>query len=373
MPLIRMVLGGLAVVAVLLMMESLYFGTVLRKESERTLGLGYYGLPAAQRAAYRRGLRWKALVLRPFLGLIGLLTKLDFRQATFVFRGVGGPHGTTSPASFARGADWQPRPSDIVVATQMKCGTTWMQHLVYQVLTRGGGNLVESGQALYAVSPWLEGLRSVSMDQAPLVGDERPSRIVKTHFPASLCPWSPDARYIYVARHPLSCFASTVDFVAGNAGTMAPPIATFERWFRDPALMWWGTWPDHVKGWWDRAAAHDNVLFVFFEDMKADLPAVTRRVAAFLGTRPLSETELAETVRKCSFAYMQANQAAFEMHPPQLLQVDAEMFVKGSADRYQDVPEDVRGRLAAWVAAEMEGSSFPLAARYPDVVRGSAA
>ncbi len=353
--------------AVLLMMSSLYFGVVLRRESERTLGLGYYGLSAAERAAYRRRLRLHAFLLRPFLFLVGSFSKLDFRQATFRFRGVGGPHGTTSPASFARGAEYQPRAEDVFVATQMKCGTTWMQHLVYQILTRGRGDLVATGRALYAVSPWLEGLRSVSLDGAPLIGTERPSRIIKTHFPAALCPWTDTARYIYVARHPISCFASSVDFVAGNAGALAPAIPVFEAWYRNPELMWWGTWPDHVKGWWDLAQAHDNVLFVFFEDMKQDLSVVARRAAEFLGIAPLTEAELGEVVRQCRFTYMQANQASFEMHPPQLLQVDAEMFVKGSADRYQDVPREVRQRLSAWVADEMKDTAFPLAARYPDV------
>ena len=359
-------LGGAGTAAVFLMIESLYFGTLLRRESERTLGLGYFGLSADQRAAYRRRLRLHAQLLRPFLRLIGSFSKLDFKQATFRFRGVGGPRGSCSPASFARGADYRPDSSDVIVATQMKCGTTWMQHLVYQILMRGRGDLVETGTALYAVSPWLEGLRSVSVEDAPLIGAERPSRIIKTHFPAALCPWTAQARYIYVARHPVSCFASCVDFVAGNAGVFAPPLAVLETWFRSD-LMWWGTWPDHVKGWWDLAAAHDNVLVLFFEDMKHDLAAVTRRVAEFLGVAPLTDAEVAEVTRKCGFDYMQANQVSFEMHPPQLLQVGAEMFVKGTADRYQDVPDEVRVRVAARVAAEMVSSSFPLGARYPDV------
>lgn len=359
-------LGGVGTAAVFLMIESLYFGTLLRRESERTLGLGYFGLSADQRAAYRRRLRLHALLLRPFLRLIGSFSKLDFKQATFRFRGVGGPHGSCSPNSFARGADYRPGSDDIIVATQMKCGTTWMQHLVYQILTRGRGDLVETGTALYAVSPWLEGLRSVSLEDAPLIGTERPSRIIKTHFPAALCPWTAQARYIYVARHPVSCFASCVDFVAGNAGVFAPPLAAVETWFRSD-LMWWGTWPDHVNGWSDLAAAHDNVLFLFFEDMKRDLAAVTRRVAEFLGVAPLTDAEVAEVTRKCGFDYMQANQASFEMHPPQLLQVGAEMFVKGTADRYQDVPDEVRARVGAWVVAKMASSSFPLGARYPDV------
>ena len=58
----------------------------------------------------------------------------------------------------------------------------------------------------------------------------------------------------------------------------------------------------------------------------------------------------------------------FEMHPPHVLQTNAELFVSGSADRYKNVPADVRARVASWAAQEMASSDFPLAAKYPDVV-----
>ena len=70
----------------------------------------------------------------------------------------------------------------------MKCGTTWMQHVVYEVLLRGKGNLVGSGTAMYAVSPWIEAIKSVPVEQAPVVGSERPSRIIKTHLPGRAVP-----------------------------------------------------------------------------------------------------------------------------------------------------------------------------------------
>jgi hypothetical protein len=64
---------------------------------------------------------------------------------------------------------------------------------------------------------------------------------------------------------------------------------------------------------------------------------------------------------------MQEHQDAFEMHPPHILQTNAELFVRGSADRHLDVPADARERIRAWAAAEMAGSGFPLAEAYPDV------
>lgn len=345
-----------------------YLAMVLKWEDEETVGLGYYGRSLAERNAFKDRLRAHARRLRPILALNSRLAKLDFARARIQYRGISAPTGSCSEESFARAAAYAPRPDDVFVVTQMKCGTTWMQHVVYEVLRRGEGDLIATGTAMYAISPWIEGRRSVPVDQAPMVGTERPSRIIKTHLPASLCPFSAEARYIYVARHPVSCFASCIDFVDTNVGGMAPDIPAFERWYTSPDLMWWGTWTDHVKGWWERSQQSPNVLFVYFEDMKKDLARIVRQVAAFLGMAPLSEAEVAAVVRKCSFAYMQEHQDAFEMHPPHILQTNAELFVSGSADRYKHVPVDVRERIAQWVVMEMAGSSFPLGQAYPDVL-----
>ena len=112
---------------------------------------------------------------------------------------------------------------------------------------------------------------------------------------------------------------------------------------------------------------------VFFEDMKKDLASTVRQVADFLGVAPLSDSELANVVHKCSFAYMQEHQDNFEMHPPHILQTNAELFVSGTADRYKNVPAGVRAQVAAWVLEEMEGSSFPLLDRYGDLVEQAGA
>jgi hypothetical protein len=363
--------AGAAGLAAVWLVQTVHLAVVLRWEQERTRGLAYYGLPPDGRAAFRRRLRLHARLLRPVLALTARLSKFSFARASFRHAGLAGPRGSTSPESFAAAMAFLPGPADVVVATQMKCGTTWMQHVVYEVLQRGRGDIVGSGATMYAVSPWLEGLRSVPVADAPLVGADRPSRIIKTHLPASHCPRGAEARFVYVARHPVSCFASCADFIATSAGRMAPSLDAVEEWFRSPEAMWWGTWPDHVAGWWDRAQQDGNVLFVHFEEMKGDLAGVAARVAGFLGVPPLDADEMAAVVEKCGFAYMQRHQHAFEMNPPHLLQTDAELFVRGSADRHRDVPPDVRARIAAWCAGALAGRAFPLGTAYPDVLHSA--
>jgi len=357
---------ALGLVLAFFFIEFVALAVELVGEDRKTTGLGYYGMPPAERARYRAALRRKAKLLSPILAVLAPLSKFSFLKTSFRHHGIAGPRGTCSAETFARAEAYRPTAEDIFVATQMKCGTTWMLHLVYQVLRRGAGDLVESGTALHAVCPWIEGRKTVSLEDAPLVGAEPPARIIKTHFPASHCPWAAEARYIYVVRHPVSCFASCADFIRENAGRMAPPLELIEQWFRSEQWMWWGTWPDHVLGWWQWSQQRDNVLFVRFEDMKRDLAAVTREVTRFLRRPPLSEAELAQVVHKCGFQYMQQHDEAFEMHPPQLLGADAKLFVRGTADRFQDVPDAMRRSLLDWCAERLRDSPLPLKHLYPE-------
>lgn len=349
-----------------LVLQVAWLGAVLHWEDRATEGLGYWGRSPEGRRRFRQSLERHSLLLRPVLALLARTASFTFERVSFEFEGVAGPEGTCDPDSFARGVGYGPDPEDVFVVTQMRCGTTWMQHVVYEVLHRGAGDLVDSGTALHAVSPWLESRKTVPVEEAPLLGDERPSRIIKTHFPTSLCPFDTDARYVYVTRHPVSCFASCVDFIGANAGAMAPPTEVVAEWFCSES-MWWGPWPDHVDGWWTRAREAENVLFVHFEEMKSDLPGIVARVAEFLDLEPLEDDEMRRVVERCRFDYMRRHAEVFEMQPPHILSVHADLFRRGTADRHRDVGEETRRRVAAWCAERLTDSPYPLERVYPDV------
>ena len=134
------ILATIGALFVLIMIQGIYLSKVLKWEDEQTVGLKYYGLPLAGRERFKKALRVHAKLLRPILWLNGQGAKLDFRKARIEYKGVSAPTGSCSVASFEKAASYQPRPEDIFVATQMKCGTTWMQHIVFQILYRGRGD-----------------------------------------------------------------------------------------------------------------------------------------------------------------------------------------------------------------------------------------
>src|SRR4051812_2789329 len=131
---IRQALWTIGAIILAYVLYTVYLAMVLRWEDRHTAGLSYYGLPPEARAAYRRRLRVHAALLRPLLALNTRMAKLDFRRAGLRFHDVMLPQGSCDQASAGRADTYAPRPEDVFVATQMKCGTTWMEHIVYQVV-----------------------------------------------------------------------------------------------------------------------------------------------------------------------------------------------------------------------------------------------
>jgi hypothetical protein len=336
----------------------------LQWESRQTRGMAYYGRPLAGRRALKRAIRRYSAPAKPFVRVLAALGRARATMPSFMYEGVSGPTRVSSPEVFARARHYTPRPEDVFVATQMRCGTTWMQQVVYEIIMRGRGDLTDAGSGhLYAVSPWIDAIDSVAIEHAPLVGDP-PTRIIKTHLPASLCPYSREAKYIYVARHPVSCFASIVDYTRTMAGPLAPPIDALAEWFCSDR-MYWESWPKHLRGWWDWADARDNVLFVHYEEMKRDFPAVRDRVASFLGCA-LTPEERRRVDERCSFSFMRDNEEWFEMAPPTMFSVVAGRFMaSGKETRHQDVTPEVRDRILEYCRTALADSSYPVSRFYP--------
>lgn len=362
-------MAGLALAAVVLLLLLAYAVGFMAWMRRRTVRDRYFRRPVAERRAFKRKVALAGRPIRPLLALLAPLRR-DAIFQMMSYQGVSAPGTICSRKTFAAAHHYVPRPEDVFVATQMKCGTTWMQQIVYEAVCRGKGNFGDDGHRhLYATSPWIETTGSVSMRDAPLVGAQ-PTRIVKTHLPALLCPYGGQARYVYVLRHPVSCFASCVDFLTASMGPVAPDRERLVDWFCSEA-MWWGPWPDHADGWW-RWRDRENVLFVHYEEMKRDLPGTVRQVSDFLGLH-LDDAEQAAVTEKSDYRWMKEHEEQFEMHPPTLFSETGAFFNKGSHDRYRDALPDEAERIARFCRERLEGKAYPLARFYPDVARGDVA
>jgi hypothetical protein len=305
----------------------------------------------------------------PFVKLLGQSNQPRATMPSFEFEGVAGPPKVSAAEVFAQAKAYRPRADDVFVATQMRCGTTWMQQVVFQILTRGTGELSDSGLGhLYAMSPWIDARHTVSMTAAPLVG-QPPRRIIKTHLPVELCPYDPAARYIYVTRHPVSCFASIVDYNRSLVGPLVPPLDRMADWFCSDR-MYWLPWPRHVEGWWRWSEEKPNVLFIHYEEMTRDFAAALDRLAAFLGVA-LSADERSRVIERCSFQYMKDHEEWFEMAAPTMFSVRGGAYLKrGGAERHEDVTPAIREQILAYCRRALAGGRYPAARFYRDLAAG---
>src|SRR5471030_2378773 len=190
------------------------------------------------------------------------------------------------------------RDDDIVIGTYGKSGTTWVQQIVAQLVFAGH---VEG--AVHEFSPWVD-LR-VPPKQMKLAALEAQDhrRILKTHLPLDALVFSPEARYLYIARdgrdvvwslyhHHRSANALWYELLNDTPGRVGPPIDRpdpdiaryFRTWLAEDGSPFWPYW-ENISSWW--AARHlPNVMLLHFNDLRADLPGAIERIAAFPGIEP---------------------------------------------------------------------------------------
>jgi hypothetical protein len=265
------------------------------------------------------------------------------------------------PAGFESGLRYAAQPDDIFVCTYPKCGTTWMQYIVY-LLVHGGEPLARDA-SLGAVFPHLEevGREVVAALPSP--------RLIKTHLPKTLTPFAADARYIYVARNPFDCVVSFYHHTRGfpqhydfSNGTFADFFECFMRGEVD-----FGDYFEHLLSWAALAGA-PNLLFVTYEEMKADVRAAVVTVAEFLGENAQSAVENESIVTgildAVSFKSMARDQRRWSSARPN----DMPQFVrKGAVGDWQNsmTPSQARRLLAAF---EERTAGTSVARLWPDVI-----
>jgi len=207
-------------------------------------------------------------------------------------------------------AGFKARATDVLITTPPKAGTTWMQQILHQMRTKGD----DTFSNIYDVVPWLEFPRGdISLtEQLNLHESLAAPRIFKTHCTYEQTPGVATVRIVLSSRDPRDCCISFYHHLLGmtnevrrarNMSAVESFDVFFERWLD------FGAWFRNIQSWWphkDQA----NVLWLRYEDMKADLPAVIDQLSSFLQW-PLSVEEKIKVVEHSTFEWMKENAQRF--------------------------------------------------------------
>lgn len=207
-------------------------------------------------------------------------------------------------------AHFRARPTDVLITTAPKCGTTWMQQILHQLRTGGDPSFA----SLYEVVPWLE--RKVpGRSFRDVLGDfdRLPDpRVFKTHCTYEQTPGTDVARIILTTRDPRDAFVSmmhhlrdmtdeSMEMLGGRPATDLD--SSLDRWMQRRA------WYRNVAGWWPHRD-DPNVLLLRYEDLVRDLPAAVDRILEHLGWT-VDAGARARAIEYSSFEWMAANRDKF--------------------------------------------------------------
>ncbi|XP_061115082.1 cytosolic sulfotransferase 3-like [Conger conger] len=218
-------------------------------------------------------------------------TVLDPRPELFDFHGVSMTHYYAD--NWDNVQNFQAKPTDILIATYPKAGITWVSHMLD--LLYFGKSSPKRGVSLpiYERAPFLEFCIPYRPKGVELADKMTTSpRLIKTHLPVQFVPksfWEQNCRIVYVARNAKDDVVSYFHFDRMNSVQPEPGDWTsYLQRFQEGKLLF-GSWYDHVKGWWEKKQAYSKLLYLHYEDLAEDMDRELDRVCSFLGVCPTEE------------------------------------------------------------------------------------
>jgi len=227
---------------------------------------------------------------------------------------------------------YEPRDTDVVVTTFPKSGTTLTTQLTYQtvIATGGAGERDPDGLTfddICEVAPWV--------DFGPDLGFvdyECNPRVYKSHVTPTLFK-DTKQKHVVVIRNPIAYPASALDFLFEEwAEEKVDDVEILEKIYHEFLAVRLlglgegfgfpfdkediahkdekkegddklpvGPWFLHAKGWME--GMRKNTLFMFYEDIVADMGGSAKRIAKFIG-RELDEAGEKQVVARCDRTYM---------------------------------------------------------------------
>ncbi|XP_067323086.1 amine sulfotransferase-like isoform X2 [Anolis sagrei] len=208
----------------------------------------------------------------------------------------------TTPEYIDSLRDFKIRDSDVFIASYMKSGTIWTQHILSMIYHEGHRNGTESMDLLDR-APFLEyKVRKIDYANCPS------PRLFTTHMNSQFVPKGLSngrTKVIYVMRNPKDVLVSYYHF--SKVSVHLEEIEDFnmfmERFLAGKIVG--DLWLDHIEGWYAQKD-NFNILFLVYEEMKKDLRSAILKICNFLG-KNLNEELVDDIMAKASFDRMRVD------------------------------------------------------------------
>jgi len=264
----------------------------------------------------------------------------------------------------------EPRADDIILATQPKCGTTWLKALAFAITNRSRYSLTDDHPLLtthlHRVVPFIEIPNPGMVDHTHFLKTLPSPRLLSTHVPMSLLPLHVGGRVVYLCQDPRDALVSKFYFERKISKTsdltMDSAFSMFCEGFSSCGPFW-----DHCLEYWKESLERpNNVLFLRYEDIKSDPVQVVRKLAAFLGVPLTPEEESSgvaqEMVSLCSFeklTSLQVNQVGGVDRGNRLYVGNSMFYRKGEVgDWMNHMSREMGEKLDYIVKEKLQGSGL---------------
>ena len=255
-------------------------------------------------------------------------------------------------AALKSALDYQARPDDVFICTYPKCGTTWVQNIVYLMMNRG--EPLPSHRSMTEAIPHLEEVGREVVEMLP------EPRCIKTHLPFPMTPFSDNSRYVCVARNPFDCVVSFFHHTRGFEQHYDFADGLFEDYFECflAGEVDSGDYFEHLLGWHEQHQ-RSNVLFLTYEELKKNTASEVTRLGEFLGPPwrdSVRDEELLERVlHHSSFSSMAKDQGRW------------------ASERPKDMPNFIRkGKVGDWTNHFSAEQAHRLVERFDQATQGTA-